>query len=210
MDLAWYVARTLPRAEYRARDRLGTCGIECFLPCTPTPSARPGREEAPLFPGYLFVHYDLEAWGSGPLRRVPGVAGLVTFGQMAPSIPDEEVQELRHRVEALTANGGLWPKYHPGDRVWVQLGPTPSLAEVVTATPGSKARMRVLMEIMGRQVNAEVPWQYLWPAGDGSSYRKRPAGLPPRRTRGRGRWINGFGPRAEARQPNWDNGYSSS
>ncbi len=202
MDLAWYVVRTLPRAEYRARDRLGSGGIECFLPCAPTPSARLGREEAPLFPGYLFVHYNLQAWGSGPLRRVPGVAGLVTFDQITPSIPDEEVQDLRHRVEALNANGGLWPKYRPGDRVWVRLGPMPSLAAVVESTQRPKARVHVLLEFLGRLANVEVEACDVWPAEAQNTPSPHPR---PRRTRGRGRWINGFGPRTET-----NNGHSSS
>lgn len=202
MGLAWYVARALPLAEYWARDGLETGGIECFLPCAPTPSPRPGREDAPLFPGYLLVRYDLEAWGSGPLRRVPGVAGLVTFDQRAPTIPDDEVQELRHRVEALTANGGLHPKYHPGDRVWVRLGPTPILAEVVTVTQGSKAKVRVLLEFLERLANVEVKAWDVWPAEDRDTPSRHPH---PRRTRGRGRWINGFGPRIET-----NNGHRSS
>ena len=148
------------------------------------------------------VRYDLQARGSGPLRRVPGVAGLVTFDQMAPTIPDEEVQELRHRVEALTENGGLWPKYHPGDMVWVRLGPTPSLAQVVTETQGPKARVRVLLEFLGRLANVEFEAWDVWPAEGQDTPSSRPR---PRRTRGRGRWINGFGPRSET-----NNGHRSS
>ena len=202
MDLAWYVARTLPRAEYGTAKRLETRGVECFLPCAPTPSPRPGREDAPLFPGYLFVHYDLEAWGSGVLRRIPGIVGLVTFNEVVPSIPDREIQELRCRVEALTANGGLWPKYRPGDRVWVRLEPTQSLAEVVTATQGPRARVRVLLEFLGRLANVEVKAWDVWPVEDRDMLSHHPR---PRRTRGRGRWTKGFGPRTET-----NNGHRSS
>lgn len=165
-----------------------------------------------MFSGYLFIWYDLTEWGTMRLHSVSELVGLVAFDGLVPSVPEEVIQELRQRVAQINRSGGLWARYQPGDRVLVRLGyqDVERFAEVVTEPKSPRAHVRVLMEIMGRQVNAEVPWQYIWPAGDGSSYRKRPAGLPPRRTRGRGRWINGFGPRAEARQPNWDNGYSSS
>lgn len=79
MTHKWYVARTKALAEYTARDRLGTAGCEVFLPCVGTVRPRRGHKDAPLFPGYLFLHYDLDQMGWQPLGQVPQLVGLVAF-----------------------------------------------------------------------------------------------------------------------------------
>ena len=151
MALAWYVARTRPLAEYRTRDHLEASGIECFLPAIRTPWPRRGREDAPLFAGYLFTHYDLEEWGTMRLRRVPQFAGLVAFGGVAPSLPDEVIDELRQRVAEINGGGGLWRRFRPGDRVLVRLGcrESESLAEVVAEAKSPHGRLRVLFGVPG-------------------------------------------------------------
>jgi hypothetical protein len=63
MALGWYVARTKLLREYTARDRLETAGCEVFLPGVGTVPTRRGHKQAPLFPGYLFLHYDLDQMG---------------------------------------------------------------------------------------------------------------------------------------------------
>lgn len=196
MALAWYVARTRPFAEYRAKDHLERMEIECFLPAASTPSPRRGREDAPLFPGYLFTRYNLEQWGTGALRWGPGLAGLVAFGGVAPSVPDEVIDELRERVVEIDKSGGRWNRFHPGDPVVVRLGSrgTESLAEVVTDAKSPTGRVWVLLEFLGRLAHAEVPWQNLRPAPGGYGANESGAYLPHRRTRGRGRFLRAVGP----------------
>ena len=195
MALKWYVARTRPLAEYAARDHLETAGLEVFLPCARTCTPRQGHEDTPLFPGYLFIRYDLEERGNGPLHQVPQSLKLVSFGGVVPSLPDGVVNELYQRARAISWNGGLWPRLKPGDRVRVALGPLDSLAEVVEGAESPGARVRVLMEFLGRMVEARVPLGSVQQAGvvrNAVQQDRRPS----RRTRGRRRWINGFGPRS--------------
>lgn len=197
----WYVARTKALAEYAARDRLETTGCEVFLPCVRTVRPRRGREDAPLFPGYLFLNYDLNEVGWQPLGQVPQLVGLVAFDGLVPVVPDEVIAELSERVEAINRSGGLRTRFQVGDQVRVALGPLASLAEVVTESKSPRGRVRVLLEFLGRSVYAEVPLKDMRPVGvdDGSSsaqstkYKTR---RQPRRTRGRGRYTKGFGPRA--------------
>ena len=198
MALRWYAGRTRPMAEYRARDYLEAAGIEVFLPCGKTSYPRRGRQDSPLFSGYLFVHYDLEEDSRDRLYAVPQFASLVSFKGVVPPIPDEAIDELARRVDAINGSGGLWRRYLPGEKVQVSLGPTESLAEVVDDASCPQARVRVLLEFLGQLVEARVPWYDVRPVGAQAklSTRNRPTG---RRTRGRGRWVRGFGPRvAEA------------
>ena len=195
MDLRWYAARVRPLAEYAARDHLNAAGVEAFLPCVQTSIPRRGHRDAPLFPGYLFVRYDLKAWGGYMLKRVPQLVGLVALGGMPPPVPDEVIAELSHRVEVINGTGGLWAQFRPGDRVRVILGPEESLAEVVEGAKSPKARVRVLLDFLGRLVAAEVPLRDVQPLGS-HWYAVNSYNRPSRRTRGGGRWIRGYGPRA--------------
>jgi len=138
---------------------------------------------------------DLEERGNGPLHQVPQSLKLVSFGGVVPSLPDGVVNELYQRARAISWNGGLWPRLKPGDRVRVALGPLDSLAEVVEGAESPGARVRVLMEFLGRMVEARVPLGSVQQAGvvrNAVQQDRRPS----RRTRGRRRWINGFGPRS--------------
>jgi transcriptional antiterminator RfaH len=201
MVLRWYVARTKPLAEYTARDRLDTAGCEVFLPLVGTVRPRRGRQDAPLFPGYLFLHYDLEERGWQLLNQVPQLAGLVAFDGVVSLVPDEVIAELVERVEAINRSGGLWTHFQVGDRVRVTLGPLGSLADVVVEAKSPRDRVRVLLEFLGRSVYAEVPWKDVRPGGvhDGARSAQSTKYMTPRRlrrTRGRGRHTKGFGPRA--------------
>ncbi len=113
--LRWYVARTSPRAEYAVAEKLRRDGYETFVPCIQTEGPRSGRLGGPLFPGYLFLRYGLAAWGPEALDRVGRLLGLVTFGGMAPPVPDEDMEELRRRVDALNQWHGCCPA-RPGER----------------------------------------------------------------------------------------------
>ena len=194
MAVKWYAARTKPMAEYLARYHLEATGVEVFMPCAQILPKRPGHQESPLFPGYLFVHYDLEDRGAGFLRRCPELLGLVQFGGEVPAIPDEVIDYVAQQVNAINGTGGLWHSFQPGETVRVTLGPTESLAEVIEGAKSPNALVRVLLELLGRVVEAKVPWRNVQPlSANGIVWNW--TGKRPRRTRGNGRWIRGHGPR---------------
>lgn len=80
MAAHWYAARTRPMAEYVTRDSLEAVGVEVFLPCVRARPCRPGREDAPFFPGYLFLRYNMEERGLNPLQQIPQPVRPVSFG----------------------------------------------------------------------------------------------------------------------------------
>jgi transcriptional antiterminator RfaH len=197
MDSRWYVARTKPLAEYAARDGLLDAGLDVFLPCVQTPRPRNGHQDVPLFPGYLFVRCNLETLSWRRFRWIPHFVGLVRFGDVATWVPDEVITELVERVESINNDGGVRTRLRPGDVISVVLGRGESFAEVVELPRSPQGRVRVLLEFMQRQVYADIPWRYVQAAGVEES-RRNSSPEPPRRTRGRSRWIRGHGPKAVA------------
>lgn len=194
MALRWYVIRTKPQCEHVAARVLERAGFELFFPRVRTPRPRAGRTETPLFPGYLFLHYDVDKQGWPSVRQHPGILGLVRFNGVVPPVPEDVVSGLARRVQEINREGGLWTRFRPGEMVRVVFGKIDSHAEVIDEPRSPEDRVRVLVEFMGRLVPAQVPWMSLNAAPvDTDSGQNRPGH---RRTRGRGRWIRGFGPKA--------------
>ncbi len=195
-SLRWYAAYIRPRTEAVAASSLERVGYQVFAPRVRTHHPRRGIASAPLFPGYLFLRHDLEEYGWPQLNRVPQALGLVQFDGVAAPIPDEVIEELMRRLDEINSTTGLWNTFRAGDTVRVRSGHLESLAQVVSEARSPQARVRVLMEFLGRQVYTEVPWQDIWPARGDAFLSVPPPAMSLRRTRGRGRWIKGFGSRA--------------
>ena len=91
----WYALRTRSRHEKIVRDRLEGCGIEPFLPLRKALrqwSDRKAVAELPLFSGYCFARFSLNA-----RIDVLQISGIVTIvGNIGPEpIPAEEMDALK-------------------------------------------------------------------------------------------------------------------
>ena len=192
MEKRWYVVRTKPRCDALAASAMGREGLEMFFPRVGIVAGDRRHNHAPLFPGYLFLRCDVKGYDLPLVSRLPGVLGLLGFGEELPSVPDEVITELRSRVETLESSGGLWDRFKPGELVRVAQGKLEGLAKVVEEPKSPEDRVRILLEFMGRQVCAVVPWHSLSRVRDDGARGSLPR--LSRRTRGRGRWIRGFGP----------------
>ena len=192
----WHVVRTRSQSENLAIAALKSEGFDLFFPRVHKPRPRSRFSYVPLFPGYLFVQCRRDGHGWPSLSRIPGVFGWLHFGGTVPSVPDGVISDLAQKVEDINNQGGLWNRYKPGEKVCVVYGGTESLAEVVEEAKSPQARVRVLLEFMGRRVSAQVPYENLQPALPDElavSEKERRH----RRTRGKGRWIRGFGSGAD-------------
>ena len=197
MSSGWYLARTRPMSEYKAAAALERSGYELYFPRVQTPRPRRGHNDTPLFPGYLFIRYGQNGTGLPPITRKEGLLGWVKFDGIVPSVPAEVIDEMARRLDTINSRGGLWKRFQPGEVVSLTSGHTDIMAEVLERPESPQSRVRVLLHFMGRLVQARVPWKDLQPAGNTSMMLS--GGRPPRRTRGKGRWIRGFGPGAIAK-----------
>jgi transcriptional antiterminator RfaH len=198
-DQQWFVIRTKPRSESAAADELQDAGFEVFFPRVKTTRPRIGSIYTPLFPGYLLLRCAMQGEQRPSLDFSSHTASWVSFGGVVPSVPDRVVAEVAERVSQINNDdGGLWRRFKPGERVRVVSNSVESLAEVVDAPKSPHARVKVLMQFMGRLVSAQVPWGDISPVEGESSPPVSQLGSqldtqrPPRRTRGKGRWIRGF------------------
>ncbi len=192
--MRWYVACTKKRKEYQVEELLKKEGFECFLPSMFQSHVRK-EEKSPLFPGYLFVKVNSLSLFHSLLYRIPGLFGLVTFNGIAPEVPEEEIENLKKQIEEMERAGKEKHFFQPGEQVRIFLGlkGAGELRGVVLNTMPNRERVKVLMEFLGRLVRTVIPYSNLQPVKEGFE-KKEP--VFKRRTRGKGRYLPGVGPRA--------------
>src|SRR5690242_7427288 len=88
----WYVIRTKPHQEKQADLHLAQLNVETFLPLlkqTKTIQRVTKTVIAPLFPGYIFAHFDLIKHYRA-VNYARGVLRIVEFGEK-PAVIDESL-----------------------------------------------------------------------------------------------------------------------
>jgi transcriptional antiterminator RfaH len=183
-DNRWYVVHCRPlKEEYAAKALRDIMGLATY---SPQVKRRTGSrtQYAAFFPGYIFVQANLGEVMLSSINSTPGVLKLLYLGGVPQWLPVSVVEAIRERVDALNAEGGL-PRYtfHPGDPVLLRDGPLRGLQAVFIGPMAPKARVKVLLEFLGRPNEVQVDVNVLEPVQDD------PAPRPARTTRGRGRRI---------------------
>jgi len=158
MATHWYTLRTKPRKEEvvwrQARDQ----GFELFYPRLRVNPVNPrARKVRAYFPGYMFVHADLDEVGLSVFQWMPHSVGLVSFGGEPAIVPDHLIYAIRQRVEDIAAAGGeVFEGLKPGDTVLIDYGPFEGYEAIFDARiPGSE-RVRVLLQLLTNQRRVPV------------------------------------------------------
>ncbi|MDF1658839.1 MAG: transcriptional activator RfaH [Verrucomicrobiales bacterium] len=160
-ETGWYCVRTKPKSEHLAARHLqGFANLdEVFCPrIRYQKSTQRGKVwfvEA-LFPGYVFARFDLIT----DLRAVnaaSGVLGVLKFADHYATITAAEIEEMRaefpedeNEVRVIEAT------IHEGDEVILTEGAMTGLKTVVTKIIEGQDRVRVLLEWLGQEREAEV------------------------------------------------------
>jgi transcriptional antiterminator RfaH len=99
----------------------------------------------PLFPGYFFARLDLTEILA--ISSLPGVAGLVHFGENYPVVPDTVIEELSAAVGSEICE--VPDEMEPGDEVQIIGGSFDGIMAVVKAVLPKQERVEVLMGFLG-------------------------------------------------------------
>ena len=160
-EMKWYCVQVGPKREHIAAANLQVEeGVEVFCPrIRYRKKTRRGViwfVEA-MFPMYLFARFDYPRHHRF-VRHAHGVSTIVHFGREIGVVPDEVVETLKERCAA--ENGipiiQIDPPINEGDVVKVEEGPFRGVEALVTRVLSAKERVRILIEVMGRQVELEL------------------------------------------------------
>jgi len=158
----WFALRVRSKHEQVASLHLRSRGFEEFSPSYKTErqwSDRKRITDQSLFPGYVFCR--LNAQDRLPALTVPGVVGIVGFGDGPMIIPDEEVARVRAML-----NSGLvvmpWPFLKVGEMVLIERGPLAGVEGILQEVKG-KCRIVVSINLLQRSVSSEIDRAWVRP-----------------------------------------------
>jgi len=154
----WFCLKAQPKHEHMAAAALRkNLGIECL---SPRIRFRKNTRRGPvwfveaMFPGYLFARF-VFAEMHRQVQAAHGVSTIVRFGSRVASIPETTIASLREasgQAEMIVFN----PEPRVGDAVQIAEGAFLGLEAVVTQVLPAKERVKVLLEFLGRTVEAEI------------------------------------------------------
>ena len=157
-ESAWFCIRTHLKHEHIAAAHLRQIpGVEVFNPqLRILRSTRRGRRWSTesLFPNYLFARCVLESMLE-KIRYTPAVKFPVRFGDRVPEVPDAVIDDLHKGVQELSSVL-LTDEPGEGEEVEVASGAFAGMKAVITRVLPARQRARILLDVMGRSVPAEL------------------------------------------------------
>jgi transcription antitermination factor NusG len=150
MSLAWYVLYSKPNKEEFLRQQLIHKQVEHFYPCVVVTPVNPrSRKIRPYFPGYLFVHLNLDDINeSQSLHWIPGSVGLVSFDGTAATVPDGLIIALKQRLGEDAKLRKEEHTFKTGDHIQVLSGPFEGYDGIFDISLSSSERVRILIEYL--------------------------------------------------------------
>ncbi len=151
MCMKWYVLRSKPRKENVVWRQVCSKKIEGYYPRIRVHPVNPrARKIKPYFPGYMFVHVDLDEIGLSTLRWMPHTLGLVSFDGVPAPVPDHFVHTLKQELKRINEAGGeVLDGLKKGDPVRIEAGPFAGYQALFDTRLSGQERVRVLLKMLG-------------------------------------------------------------
>jgi transcriptional antiterminator RfaH len=160
MTTYWYVLRSKPNKEQLLWEQLRIRNIETFYPRLRVNPVNPrARKVKPYFPGYIFIHADLEQIAPSTLQWMPGALGFVAFDAQPSTVPEGLIHAVKRRVDEINAAGGeIFDGLKQGDVVEIQSGPFAGYEAIFDARLAGNERVKVLLKMLqGKSTKMEIP-----------------------------------------------------
>lgn len=156
-DATWFLAQIKPNSHRIAERNLGRQGFQTFLPMQEETKRVGGKfttQKRPLFPGYLFVAFDVRTGGWRTVNSTYGITRLVALGREPTPVPLDLINTLMLRCDR-EGKPTTQLNLASGDVVVVTKGPFAEfVAKIERIAPDR--RVWVLMEIMGGETRVAV------------------------------------------------------
>jgi transcriptional antiterminator RfaH len=151
----WYVAKTKSGQDHIAVENLARQGFVTYMPKIIVERVRKSkivRDSESLFPGYVFISFDLSDNVWRVINSTRGVLRLLSLNENGkPSIvADDEIRCLQEQEKTGFFNVSQVMHFRKGDLIKIKNGPYLDKAGKVLRTRGE--RVEFLMKLLGRQV----------------------------------------------------------
>ncbi|MBC6403687.1 MAG: transcription termination/antitermination protein NusG [Hyphomonadaceae bacterium] len=167
MAAKWYVVQAYSNFEKHVKrslereieeENLGHLFEEILVP-TEQVVRRNVESERKFFPGYVLVKVDLTDAAYHLVRNTPKVTGFLGSQNKPRPIPDAEVARIMGRIkESAEAPSRPMMVFDIGEMVRVIDGPFQSFEGAVESVDDDKARLKVLINVLGRGTPVELDY----------------------------------------------------
>ena len=141
----WYLIKTKPRQEKKAKQNLENQGYVAFYPI-----AKINNRLVALFPGYLFVQLNEKTQKFSPINSTKGVLYFVKFGLNFAKVPTSVIEFIKTNQHITTEKLINLNKFKPGDKVQISDGVFKDWTAILKCY-SSNERVILLMNLFGRE-----------------------------------------------------------
>jgi transcriptional antiterminator RfaH len=156
----WYAVNTKVHQEDLAERSLQRLGLETFYPKIRRSKVVRSRQRIqvkPLFPGYLFVRFNLGTHYRA-VNYAQGVRKVIGFGPAPTPVTEEIIEAIRSRIR----QGYVYipsPVFSRGQTVMIQKGPFHGLEAIFQQELGDDQRVVLLLRTLSYQARVVVDLQ---------------------------------------------------
>ena len=146
----WYLIKTKPRQEKKAKQNLENQGYVAFCPIT-----KINNKLVILFPSYLFVQLNEKTQIFSPIHSTQGVSYFVKFGLNFAKVPTSVIEFIKTNQHITTEKLINLNKFKPGDKVQISDGVFNNFVAIFESYK-SDERVILLMNLLGREQSLSV------------------------------------------------------
>jgi len=146
----WYLIKTKPRQEKKAKQNLANQGYEVFCPI-----AKLNNKLVVLFPGYLFIQLNDKTQNWSPINSTKGVSHFVKFGLNFAKVPNSVVAFIKTNQHITADKLNNLNKFKPGDKVQISDGAFKNYMAIFKCYKPNE-RVILLMNLLGHEQSLSV------------------------------------------------------
>lgn len=171
MPLRWFCAQTRPNSESLALRHLGEQAFIAYAPLERRQIVRKNsvlQIDCPLFPGYVFVQFDLAVHRWRCVNSTRGINHLLPLYCETPlALPCGLVEGIMDRASNLEELDDWLSGLRMNDPVLMQAGGAGFARRVAKFLGSDRARAKIALSLFGRETISYVPRRCLLPITQG-------------------------------------------
>jgi transcriptional antiterminator RfaH len=141
----WYLIKTKPRQEKKAKQNLENQSYEVFCPIV-----KLNNKFVVLFPGYLFIQLNDIKQNFSPIKSTKGVLYFVRFGLNYAKAPTSVIEFIKANQHVTANNIKKLNQFKSGDKVQISDGPFENYMAIFKCYR-SDERVIILMNLLGHE-----------------------------------------------------------
>ena len=146
----WYLIKTKPRQEKKAKQNLANQGYRVFCPMV-----KINDRLVVLFPGYLFIQLNDKTQNWSPINSTKGVSNFVKFGLNFAKVPTSVVEFIKFNQHITADKFKNLNKFKSGDKVQISDGPFKNWIAIFKCYK-SDERVILLMNLLGCEQSLSI------------------------------------------------------